>query len=110
MKAVIASTFLSFAVAASAAAADRVSDVDYLRASRCKGLAAAQGGADTAGLDAFLKDQGRNRLPYIQEQGQAERARGKRDGANAAMKERVAAELSGPCGAYMKPAGASAAG
>ncbi|MDB5418926.1 MAG: hypothetical protein JWP50_2345, partial [Phenylobacterium sp.] len=58
--AAIALVALGLAVAGSAAASSRVTDVDYLKANRCKGLASGMG-ADTAGLDAFIKTEGRSR-------------------------------------------------
>ncbi len=83
--------------AGSAAAA--VSDVDYLRANRCKGLAAGLG-AETAGLDAFIKVEGRTRHPMIQQRAQDEFAKARRAGARTDGRERLTAELSGPCSAY----------
>jgi hypothetical protein len=92
------------AAAGSAAAATQVSDVDYLKANRCKGLAAGLG-ADTAGLDAFIKAQGAYRLDYILDRGHEEYARAKRETADANMKARLDAELASACTAYL---GASA--
>jgi hypothetical protein len=87
--------------AGSAAAAERMTDVDYLRASRCKGLAEQLGGADTAGLDAALKSARKGRASYIVEQAEAEAQRAKRF-ARGDGKERAASELAGPCSVYMK--------
>jgi len=86
-------------VAVATSAAAQASDVDYLRASRCRGIAAGLG-ADGAALDSYLKAAGRTRAPYILDRGQAERDRGKRE-ARGDGKTRLAAELSGPCLAYM---------
>jgi hypothetical protein len=83
--------------AGSAAAA--VSDVDYLKANRCKGLAVGLG-SDTAGLDAFIKAEGRTRHPMIQQRADAEFAKAKRAGGKTDGRERLVAELSGPCMAY----------
>jgi hypothetical protein len=84
--------------AGSAAAA--VSDVDYLKANRCKGLAAGLG-SDTASLDAFIKAEGRSRHPMILQRAGDEFAKARRAGGRTDGRERLAAELSGPCMAYV---------
>lgn len=85
--------------AGAASAADRASDLDYMKASRCKGLATGLG-ADTAGIDAFLKEQGRSRTLIVADRGAEEMTKAKREAAKADTKDRVSAELSGPCMAY----------
>ena len=85
--------------AGTAAAADRVSDLDYMKASRCKGLATGLG-ADASGFDAFLKAQSRSRAPVVVERGDSEMFRGKREASRSGAKDRLSAELSGPCLAY----------
>ena len=85
--------------AGTAAASDRVSDLDYLKASRCKGLATGLG-SDTSGLDAFLKQQSPSRSVIVVERGDSEMTRGKREASRADAKDRLSAELSGPCLAY----------
>ena len=94
--------------AGAASAGERVSDVDYMKAARCKGIATSLG-SDTAGLDAFLKEQGRSRVSYVLDRGQEEMSRGKREAAKTELKDRTGAELSGPCGAYMGPSKTMAA-
>jgi hypothetical protein len=91
---------IGLAVAGSAAASGRVTDVDYLKANRCKGLAVGMG-ADTAGLNRFIKTEGATRLDYILQRGDEEYARAKRQTSDANVKDKLAAELSGPCTAYM---------
>jgi hypothetical protein len=91
---------LGLACAGAAAATERVSDVDYLKANRCKGLATALGG-DTAGLDALIKAEGRTRNDAILIKGQDELAKAKREASRADSKDRLSAELNGPCLAYM---------
>jgi hypothetical protein len=86
--------------AGAAAASERVSDLDYMKASRCKGLAASLG-SDTAGFDAFLKAQSRARSPIVVDRGDVEMTRGKREAARSDAKDRLSAELSGPCLAYV---------
>lgn len=98
--AAIAFVALGLAVAGSAAASSRVTDVDYLKANRCKGIAAGMG-ADTAGLDAFIKAEGRTRMDYVLRRGEEEVSRAKRQTTDANLKDRLSAELSGGCTAYM---------
>ena len=89
-------------VAAGSAAA-AVSDVDYLRANRCRGLAAAGvATVDTAAMDAFLETEGRTRTTFVMDRGKAEFDRAKREGKtdSAERKARLTAELNGPCQAY----------
>jgi hypothetical protein len=94
-----AAALAAAALAGSAAAATRVSDLDFLKANRCRGLAAGMG-TDTAGLDAFIKAEGRSRQDVVRRMGGEQADRGKRDAANARLKDRVAAELSGGCTAF----------
>jgi hypothetical protein len=92
---------LSLVVAGSAAASDHLSDADYLKANRCRGLAAGTSGVDTASLDALLKTEGRSRLPTIYTMGEQEMERGRRAASQTDSKERVAAELNGYCTAFV---------
>jgi hypothetical protein len=89
--------------AAGAARAEQVTDVDYLKASRCKGLAASPAGAgvDASGLDSFLKAERLRRQEAIQQKGDEVQARAKREAAREGAGPRVAAELNGQCKAYM---------
>ena len=102
--ALLALTVLGLGVTGAASASDRLSDVDYLRANRCKGLAVGLGSMDTASLDALLKAEGRSRPPLIYDHGQEEMARAKREAVRAESKTRLSAELSGACTAYLSPA------
>ena len=94
-------TSLGLVVAGSAVASDRLSDLDYLKANRCRGLAAGLGSADTTNLDSLLKTEGRTRVEYVYEKGLEERERGKRDAGHYDSKERLTAELTGPCTAFL---------
>lgn len=87
--------------ATSAVAGEKVSDVDYLKANRCRGLAASDG-VDTKAIDAFIKAEGRTRPVAITEMAQREQTRAKREGANPDRKSRVQAELAGACVAYLQ--------
>lgn len=99
----IAITLTAAGVLVAAGSAAAVSDVDYLRANRCRGLAAAGvATVDTAAMDAFLKTEGRTRTTFVMDRGKAEFDRAKREGKtdSAERKARLTAELNGPCQAY----------
>ena len=64
-------------VAGAAAASDHLTDVDYLKANRCEGLAEGLGAGDTAGLEALIKTEGPSRVEPIYAKGQEELARSK---------------------------------
>ena len=85
--------------AGAASAADRPTDMDYLRANRCKGLAV---GADASSFDSYLKVARQWRPDYILERGVVEQAKGARDARNAndTRKAKYAADLAGPCQAF----------
>jgi hypothetical protein len=91
---------LGLAMASAAVASERFTDLDYLKANRCKGLSASLGTGDTAALDATIKAEGRTRADAILQRAQDELSRGKKDGAKTDLKDRVTAELNGPCLAY----------
>lgn len=99
---------LGLAVAGAAVASEHLTDVDYLRANRCRGLAEGLGVGDTASLDAMIKTEGRSRVEPIYVRGQEELARGKREAGKTDLKERLSAELNGPCMAYLGGASTTA--
>jgi hypothetical protein len=99
---------LGLAVAGAAVASDHLTDVDYLKANRCRGLAEGLGVGDTATLDSVIKTEGRSRVETIYTRGQEELARGKRDASKTDLKERLSAELNGPCMAFLGGAKATA--
>ncbi|MDZ4374351.1 MAG: hypothetical protein U1C74_23415 [Phenylobacterium sp.] len=99
--AVIALAAATF-VAGTAAAADRVTDVDFLKANRCKGLATTiQGVVDPAALNAFIKSERRTRGSYIVERGEQEFDRARREARSEDRKGRLTAELTGECQSYL---------
>jgi hypothetical protein len=98
--AVIALAIATFA--GSASAAERVSDVDYLRANRCKGLATSiQGVVDPAALTSFIKAERGARATYIVDRGEEEFQRARKEGKSQDRKERLTAELTSSCQAYL---------
>jgi hypothetical protein len=90
-------------VAGSASAASRdVTDVDYLKANRCKGLAASiTGVVDPTSLNSFIKSEQVGRQTYIVDRGAEEFARARKEAKSQDRKERLTAELTGPCQAYL---------
>lgn len=90
-------------LAAAGSAAAAVSDVEFLRASRCRGLAdSGLATVDTAAMDAFIKAEKRTRTAFVADRGKAEFDRAKREAKteNTERKARLTAELNGPCQAY----------
>jgi hypothetical protein len=95
---------LSLAIAGQASAATmsaHLTDVDYLKANRCRGLAEGFGVTDAGSLDALIKAEGRSRVEPVYEKGQQEQVRGKRDAAKTDGKDRFQAELNGYCTAFL---------
>lgn len=104
--ALVAASLLS---AGAAAAADRVSDMDYLRASRCSGLATGLKGADAPGLAAFVKQEGRQRDDLVAMRAQSEYDRARREAKSADRHDRLTEELAHSCAAYVGAATNTAA-
>ena len=88
--------------AGSASAAEKVSDVDFLKANRCRGLAASiDGVVDPASLDSFIKAERGARAPYVIERASEEFQRAKKEARSQDRKDRLTTELTGPCQAYL---------
>ena len=87
--------------AGSALAAVQVTDVDFIKASRCRGIAKSAA-ADTADLDAWLKAAGKSRSMAVMDQAAVAEDAGRRQAktTNAERKARLAVELGGPCQAF----------
>lgn len=107
--AAVALASLSLASAASiAVAANAPTDVDYLQASRCRGIAVGLG-ADASGINTYLKHAAGGRSPGVLARADEEFDRAKRQARGDDGKDRLRAELSGPCAAYAAgPAGGAA--
>jgi len=112
MRTITAIALSGLAFAGSAAAETRISDVDFIKASRCKALAASPVGAgvDTAQLDALLKSQGQTRPELILQKADEAAARAKRQARSADAQPRLSAELTGACAAYLGGGSAVASG
>lgn len=88
--------------AGSAFAAERVSDVDYMRASRCKGLATTLTGVVDAGaIDSYLKSARGARSPVVFDRAESEFEKAKREARSEDRKARLTSELTGSCQAYL---------
>jgi|SRR5687768_5126858 len=102
MKFAIALTAAALFAAGAASASERVSDAQYLKASRCKGLATTLTGVVDAGqIDAYLKSAKGARSPILMDRADAEFDRAKREARVGGQKERLTAELTGTCSAYL---------
>lgn len=103
----LAAALVAF-TAAPALAADRISDGELVRASRCLGLskAANLGPVDATALQAFVKVQGRGRDLVVQDRAEtAERAaRSEAARAKGAQKDALVAERDGACKAMVTTA------
>lgn len=90
--------------AGSATAAAKVSDVDFLKANRCKGLATTLTGVvDTSSLDSFIKSERGARAAYVIDRGEEEFTKAKKEAKSDDRKERLTSELTGACQAYIGP-------
>jgi len=118
MRKLIAITLTAAAITAAAPAfaqAGRWTDAEYLKASRCLGLAqsAGLGPVDVSALTARVKDEGRGRDPSTRDRGASAQEDAQRAGKtrNEAVKARLLAERDGSCrafiGASVAAAGAS---
>ncbi len=102
MKTTIIAMTAALLASGAASAAAKVSDVDFLRANRCKGLAMTLSGVvDPQTLDSFIKAERGSRMPYVVERAEAEFQRAKKEARAEERKTRLSAELSGPCQAYV---------
>lgn len=92
------------------ALADAGTDLDYLKASRCRGLdeSGKFSAVDSKALDAYVKGAERVRAGYILERARNEEAKAKREARYKDRHERLEAELTGPCMAYMGEASPTA--
>lgn len=102
----------AFAIAAAAAAtlaawsapaSARISDVDYIQASRCHALASAGGGADAETLKAYTKAEARGRHATVKRMADDAAAKAARDARSdsAEKQAKVAAELGGVCQVFL---------
>ena len=96
---------LTCAVATTASArATHLTDVEYLQAARCSGLAASEalGAMDTASIDALLKIESRGRDGFIIDKAEQMKADARRIARRAKPERKAAllAERAGACARY----------
>ncbi len=112
-KIVIATTIAISALAGAAQAGTGVSDMNYLQAARCRGLAISEGlgKVDTANIDAFLKQEtdARDMSVRISAGNKVTAAQKEADKAQGAKKDKLLAERSGACSAFLSGAATGAA-
>ncbi|MET3667602.1 hypothetical protein [Caulobacter sp. 1776] len=81
------------------------SDLQYLEAARCRGLAASEnlGKLDTAAVDNFLRTESDTRSPEIKTSAMKKMSSAEKDAAGAAgeKKAKLLAERESSCGAYL---------
>lgn len=114
MKKIIVATVVAVsALAGAAQASTAVSNFDFLQAARCRGLAASEGlgKLDTANIDAFLKKESDSRETPVLNSARGKIAGAQKEGDKAAggKKDKLLAERSGVCSAYLGAATGSAA-
>jgi hypothetical protein len=100
---IAASSACAFAGAASAQSPDRLTDVAYIAAARCEGL--AQGSkVDTTAIKSLLVSQDGGRNQYILDKADEVRGDAKRQASHAQgyTLQSINGELSGACQAYLK--------
>ncbi|MBO9545419.1 hypothetical protein [Caulobacter sp.] len=104
MKSLIIAT-AAIASFASVANASPVTNLQFLEAARCRGLAGSEnlGKLDTAALDTFLRAEGGSRELAIRVSAQKkiQAAAKEADGADGEKKAKLLAERDGACAAYM---------
>ncbi|CAN5262536.1 hypothetical protein BH10PSE4_BH10PSE4_03700 [soil metagenome] len=112
MKKIIVATVVAISALAGAAQAG-TSNYEFLQAARCRGLAASDGlgKLDTSNIDTFLKQEGSAReLPVRVSAGNKITAAQKEgDKADGAKKDKLLAERSGACSAWLSGAATGAA-
>lgn len=105
MRTIIAIAALAAATTTTAFAqpSDRLTDVDYMQAARCAGIASVDSSVDTASVNALLKTQGRGRASYIADKADEMRSDAARSAkrANGYAKEKLNAELTGACKRFL---------
>lgn len=104
MKFVAIITAAAAIAAAGSANAVEMKDIEYLQAVRCHALAGSSLiKADTAAIDALVRDQRYGRTPYVQERAKTERARAARQARSSdeAVQAEVRSEVAGPCQVWL---------
>lgn len=112
-KIIVATVIVVSALAGAAEATGSVSNLQFLQAARCRGLAASEGlgKLDTTSIDVFLKQETGNReLPIrVSANNKIASAQKEGDKAEGAKKDKLLAERSAACTAWLSGATTGAA-
>jgi len=81
----------------------RLSDVEYMQAARCAGIASVDSSIDTSSVTALRKAQGAGRMAFVADKADEMRSDAARSArrANGYAKERLNAELGGACKRFL---------
>ncbi|MBO9559003.1 MAG: hypothetical protein J7515_10510 [Caulobacter sp.] len=112
-KIIVATIAAASALAGAAQAGAAASNYEFLQAARCRGLAASDGlgKVDTAGIDAFLRTEGASRELPVRASAQRKIVDAQKEGdkADGAKKEKLLAERTNTCSAWLNGASTGAA-
>ncbi len=112
-KIIIATVVAVSALAGAAQAGAAATNYEFLQAARCRGLATSEGlgKVDTASIDAFLRDEGASReLPVrVSAKNKIADAQKEGDKAQGAKKDKLLAERTSNCSAWLGGATTGAA-
>jgi hypothetical protein len=110
---IVATVVAASALAGAAQAGASATNYEFLQAARCRGLATSEGlgKVDTASIDAFLRDQGASREGPVRVSARNKIADAQKEGdkAEGAKKDKLLAERSGACSAWLNGASTGAA-
>lgn len=105
MRTIIAIAALAAATTTTAFAQpnNRLTDVEYMQAARCAGIASADSSISTASINALLKAQSAGRMSFVEDKADEMRSDAARSAkrANGYAKEKLNAELDGACKRYL---------
>jgi hypothetical protein len=102
MKIFTISVFAAMVAAGAASAAQQtLTDVEYLRASRCAGLSKTLASADADQLSAVMKAERGVRADYIVGRAGLEYEKARKEAKKDSRRETLTEELKGPCSAFL---------
>jgi hypothetical protein len=113
MKKIIIAAVVAASAMTGVAQAAELSNLQFLQAARCRGLASSEGlgKLDTANIDAFLRQEGGAREAPIRVSAGNKISSAQKEGdkAEGAKKDKLLAERSGACSVYLNTAATGAA-
>lgn len=112
MKKMIITAVVAVSAMAGVAQAAEISDLQFLQAARCRGLAASEGlgKLDTASIDSFLKSEIGNREAGVRVSASNKISGAQKEGdkAQGAKKDKLLAERSSVCSTFLSAAATGA--